>query len=55
MPKPEESYIKEHIIVIRPTTNNQIFNEEDWEVIQTYNKIGEKIVLLREKLNPSRG
>ena len=44
----EPTYIQETVIVIRPTTKNQIWNEQDYEVLSTYDKDGNKIVLLKE-------
>lgn len=51
MENPQTSYLEEKIIVIRPTTKNQIFNEQDFEVSTVYNKAGQKIILLRSKEN----
>ena len=45
----QTSYLEEQIIIIRPTTKNQIFNDQDFEISEIYNKAGKKIVLLRER------
>jgi hypothetical protein len=47
----EKTYIEEHIIIIRPTSSNHVFNEEKYTKIETYDVDGIKTVLLREKEN----
>ena len=49
-PKDQETiYVEEKITIIRPLKVNHIFDETKFEVISTYTKSGEKLVLLREK------
>lgn len=45
-----ETFVEETIKVIRPTNKNKIFNEEDYDVIQTYDRDQVKLVILREKI-----
>ncbi len=48
----EKAYIEETIIVIRPTTSNQIFNEERYvKVVDSYDVDGIRTIVLREKLD----
>lgn len=48
--KPEKTYVEEHIIVLRPTTSNHIFNEERYtKVTDQYDSDGIRTVFLREK------
>jgi hypothetical protein len=49
-PKDQETlFAEEKIIIIRPIKVNHLFDETKFEVISTYTKSGEKLVLLREK------
>lgn len=50
-PEKSNTYVEEVIKVIRPTTSNHIFNEERYEKVETYDKEGMKLVILREKSN----
>ena len=50
MNKTERTYIEETVKIIRPTSSNQIFNEERYDkVVDTYDVEGIRTVLLREK------
>ncbi len=45
----EETFILETIKVMRPTNKNHVFNTQDYDVIETSDSDGGKLVILREK------
>jgi hypothetical protein len=49
-PKDQETiFTEEKIVIIRPIKANHIFDESRFEIVSTYTKSGEKLVLLRIK------
>lgn len=49
MENQHNSFVKETIQIIRPTNLNKIWNENDYSVIETTDKEGNKLVILQEK------
>ncbi len=48
----EKTYVEEVIVIIRPTTSNQIFNEERYtKLTDQYDSEGIRTIFLREKVN----
>ena len=47
--EPENIFVEEKITILAPLKSKHIFDEERFEVISTYTKGGEKLVILREK------
>lgn len=50
----EKTYIEETIKIIRPTNKNHVFNEQDYDIVETSDKDGLKLVILRERLVQER-
>ncbi len=47
----DNSQVEETIKVIRPTNNNHIWNTEAYDVIETTDVDGARLVILRSKVN----
>lgn len=43
-------YVEEIIKVIRPLRGNHLFNESRYDKIEVYDKNGDKLVILKEKV-----
>ncbi len=45
----DKTYLEETIKILRPTNKNRVFNEQEYDVLETTDKNGDKLVILREK------
>ena len=50
MNEEQKIYTEEHIILIKPLKANRIWNEKEFEKIESWTEEGEKLIILREKI-----